>query len=160
MKSHSSVGTVNKSACKGSSTTGKTKTSGQRQKDILLATHRREELERQNANAIRLAKQKQEVARKQLDREKERLEEEQALQLEELEVANRRKVAEAKLTEIELTDDLSKATDELRETLFHLSKHSKQTTSQRVSDSVNETNEPDTDSVSHQPRPILLNLTM
>ena len=60
--------------------------------------HRREELERQNANAIRLAKQKQEVARKQLEREKERLEEEQALQLEELE-ENRRKLAEAKLTE-------------------------------------------------------------
>ena len=90
VKSHSSVGTVNKSASKRSSTSGKTKTSSQRQKDLLLATHRREELERQNANAIRLAKQKQEVARKKIEREKERLEEEQPLQLEELEEEDRR----------------------------------------------------------------------
>ena len=108
-----------------------------------MATQRREELERQNANAIRLAKQKQEVARKQLEREKERLEEEQALQLQELEEENRRKLAEAKLTELELTDDLSQATDELRDTLSQISKHSKQTTSLRVSDWVNEVNEPD-----------------
>ena len=80
VKSLSSVGTVNKSASKRSSTSGRTKTSSQRQKDLLLATHRREEPERQNANALRLAKQKQEVARKQLEPEKERLEEEQALQ--------------------------------------------------------------------------------
>ena len=150
VKSHSTVGTVNKSASKRSSTSAKTKTSSQRQKDLLLATHRREELERQNAIAIRLGKQKQEVARKQMDREKERLEEEQALQLEELEEENRRKLAEAKLTELELTDDLSRATDELRETLSQISKHSKQTTSQRVSDWANEVNEPD--SVSNQPQ--------
>ena len=150
VKSHSSVGTVNKSASKRSSTSGKTKTSSQRQKDLLLATHRREELERQNPNAIRLAKQKQEVARKHLEREKERLEEEQALQLEELEEENRRKLAEAKLTELELTDDLSQVTDEFHETLSRISKHSKQTTSQRVSDWVNEVNEPD--SVSNQPQ--------
>ena len=150
VKSHSSVGTVNKSASKRSSTSGKTKTSSQRQKDPLLATQRREELERQNANAIRLAKQKQEVARKQLEREKERLDEEQALQLEELEKENRRRLAEAKLTELELTDDLSQVTDEFHENLSRISKHSKQTTSQRVSDWVNEVNEPD--SVSNQPQ--------
>ena len=107
VKSHSSIGTVNKSAYKRSSTYGKTKTSSQRQKDHLLATHRREELERHNAIAIRLAKQKQEVARKQLERKKERLEEEQALQSKELKEKNRRKLAEAKLTELKLTDDLS-----------------------------------------------------
>ena len=150
VKFHSSVGTVNKSASKRSSASAETKTSSQRQKDLFLATHRREELERQNAIAIRLPKQKQEIARKQLDREKERLEEEQALQLEELEEENRRKLAEAKLTELELTDDLSQATDELCETLSQISKHSKQTTSQRVSDWVNEVNEPD--SVSNQPQ--------
>ena len=150
VKSHSSVGTVNKSASKRSSTSGKTKTSSQRQKDLLLATQRREELERQNANAIRLAKQKQVVARKQLEREKERLEEEQPFQLEELEDENRRKLAEAKLTELELTDDLSQVTDGFHETLSRISKHSKQTTSQRVSDWVNEVNEPD--SVSNQPQ--------
>ena len=49
-----------------------------------------------------------------------------------------------------MTDDLSQATDELRETLSQISKHSKQTTSQRVSDWVNEVNEPD--SVSNQPQ--------
>ena len=150
VKSHSSVGTVNKSASKRSSTSSRTKTSSQRQKDLLLATQRREELERQNANAIRLAKQKQEVARKQLEREKERLEEEQALQLEELEEENRRKLVEAKLTELELTDDLSQVTDEFHETLSRISTHSKQTTSQRVSDWINEVNEPD--SVSNQPQ--------
>ena len=107
-----------------------------------MATQRRE-LERQNANAIRLAKQKQEVARKQLERESERLEDEQALQLQELEEENRRKLVEAKLTEMELTDDLSQATDELRDTLSQISNHSKQTTSLRVSDWVNEVNEPD-----------------
>ena len=53
---------------------------------------------------------------------------------------------------MELTDDLSQANDELRETLSHISKHSKQTTSQRVSDWVNEVNEPD--SVSNQPHTI------
>ena len=97
-----------------------------------------------------MAKQKQEVARKQLEREKERLEEEPALQLEELEEENRRKLAEAKLTELELFDDLSQATDEFHETLSQISKHSKQTTSQRVSDWVDEVNEPD--SVSNQPQ--------
>ena len=156
VRSRSSVGTVNKSASKRSSTSGKTKTSSQRQKDLLLATQRREELERQNANAIRLAKQKQEVALKQLEREKQRLEEEQALQLEELEEENRRKLAEAKLTELELTDDLSQATDEFRETLSRISTHSKQITSQRVSDWVNEVNEPD--SVSNQPQTNTVNL--
>ena len=150
VKSHSSVSTVNKNASKRSSTSVKTKTSGQRQKDILLATNRRKEPERQNANAVRLVKQKQKVARKQLNREKERLEEEQALLLEEPEDENRRKIAEAKLTEMELIDDLSQATDELRGTLSHISTHSKQTTSQRFSDWVNEVNEPN--SVPHQPQ--------
>ena len=143
VKSHSSTGTVNRSASKKSSFSGKTKTSSQRQKDLLLATHRRQELERQNEKALRLAEQKQEVARKQLEREKERLEEEQALQLEELE-ENRRK------HELEMTDDLSQATDELHETLSWSSKHSKQTSSQRVSDWVSEVSEPE--SVSNQPQ--------
>ena len=115
-----------------------------------MAIQRREELERQNANAIRLAKQKQEVARKQLERERERLEEEQTLQLQELEEENRRNLAQAKLTELELTDDLSRATDELRDTLSQISEHSKQTTSLRVSDWVNEVNEPDNVSIQLQ----------
>ena len=39
MKSHSSVGTINKSASKRSSTSVKTKTSSQRQKDLLIVTN-------------------------------------------------------------------------------------------------------------------------
>ena len=155
VKSHSSVGTVNKSASKRSSTSGKTKTSSQRQKDLLITTHRREQLKRQHANTIRLAKQKQEVAQKHLEREKEPLEEEQALLLEELEKENRRKFAEVKLTELELTDDLSQATDGLRETLSHISKHSKQTTSQSVSDWVNEVNDSDSALNNRGPKPLI-----
>ena len=70
--------------------------------------------------------------------------------MEELEEITRRNLVEAKLTEMELIDDFSQATDELRETLSHISKHSKQTTSQRVSDWFNEVNEPD--SVLRQPQ--------
>ena len=70
VKSHSLVATVNKSASKRSSTSVKTKTSDQRQNDLVLATRRWKELHRQNPNAVRLDKQKQETARKQLEREK------------------------------------------------------------------------------------------
>ena len=52
------------------------------------------------------------------------------------------------LTELALTGGLSKATDNFREALSHVSKHSKQITSQRVSYWVEEFNEPD--SVSNQ----------
>ena len=134
------------SASKRSSASVKTKTSSQRQKDLLLATHRRDELERQNANAIRLAKQKQEVARKQLERKKSGWKKNKFSK--ELEDENQLKFAEVKLTELDLTDDLSPVTEELRETLSHISKHSKQTTSPRVSDRGNEVNEPD--SISNQ----------
>ena len=100
-------------------------------------------MERQNANAILLAKQKQEVAQKQLEHEKERLQEEKALQLQDLEDENKRKLAEAKLTELELTGDLSQATEKIRETLSHISKHSKETTALKVSNWGNEANGPD-----------------
>ena len=86
-----------------------------------------------------------------MEREREWLEEEQTLQLQEEFrkmkkkdfQENRRKFVQAKLTELELTDDLSRATDELRETLSYISKHSPQTASQRLTDRVNEVNEPD-----------------
>ena len=94
---------------------------------------RREELERQSENALRLAKQRHEFARK-------RLEEEQALQLEEMAEENRRKLAEAKSTELELTENLSEAPYEFHETLSRISKHSRLTASQRVSDWVNDVN--------------------
>ena len=94
---------------------------------------RREELARQSENALRLAKQRHEFARK-------RLEEEQALQLEEMAEENRRKLAEARITELELTENLSEVPDEFHETLSRISKHSRQTASQRVSDWVNDVN--------------------
>ena len=78
------------------------------------------------------------------------MQEEQALQLQELEEENRRKLAEAKLTELELIDVLSQATDQFHETLSRISKHPKETTSQRVSAWVSEVNEPE--SVSNQPQ--------
>ena len=55
------------------------KTSSQRQRDLLIAKHKREENERQNEAALRLAKQKQE------------------LELEQLQEENRRRLAEAHL---------------------------------------------------------------
>ena len=132
-KSHSSVGTVNEKASKRSSISMKSKTSSQKQKELVLAMQRREELARQSENALRLAKQRHEFARK-------RLEEEQALQLEKTEEENRRKLAEARITELELTENLSEAPDEFHETLSRISKHSRQTASQRVSDWVNHVN--------------------
>ena len=53
---------------------------------------------------------------------------------------NRRKLADAKITELELTENLSEAPDEFHETLSRISKHSRLTTSQRVSDWVNDVN--------------------
>ena len=53
---------------------------------------------------------------------------------------NRRKLAEAKITELELTENLSEAPDEFHETLSRISKHSRLTASQRVSDWVNYVN--------------------
>ena len=131
--SHSSVGTVNEKASKRSSISTKSKTSSQKQKELVLAMQRREELARQSENALRVAKQRHEFARK-------RLEEEQALQLEEMAEENRRKLAEARITELELTENLSEAPDEFHETLSRISKHSRQTASQRVSDWVNDVN--------------------
>ena len=132
-KSHSSVGTVNGKTSKRSSISTKSKTSSQKQKKLVLAMQRREELARQSENALRLAKQRHEFARK-------RLEEEQALQLEEMADENRRKLAEARTTELELTENLSEAPDEFHETLPRISKHSRQTASQRVSDWVKDVN--------------------
>ena len=48
------------------------------------------------------------------------MQEEQVLQLQELEEENRRKLAEAKLTELELIDVLSQATDQFHETFLGL----------------------------------------
>ena len=144
-KSHSSADSIQKASSKKSSTANKSRSSSQRQKELLLAIHRREELERQNESLIRLAKQKQELELKKLDQEKERLEQEQAIRLQELEEENRQKLAEARLNEIELTEDVSETASELRETLSQLSVRSQQTTSQRITEWVNAGNNPVSD---------------
>ena len=60
--------------------------------------------------------------------------------LEEMTEEARRKLAEARITEPELTEIPSEAPDEFYETLSRISKHSGQTASQRVSDRVNDVN--------------------
>ena len=139
------------------------KTSTQRQKELLIAKHRKEELECQHESSLRLAKQKQEIElqksqpeQQRLHLEKERFhqdrhqrlqEKEQQLQFEEqrlqkeplLEVLElgeeaRRRIAEPKIAETQLTDDLSESTEEneLRKTLSQLSATSRRAGSQRV----------------------------
>ena len=76
-----------------------------------------------------------------LEQERERLEQEQAIKLLELE-EKRQKLAEAKLNELELTEDVSEAASDLLQTLSQLSVGSQQTTSQRISHWVNEGNNP------------------
>ena len=62
-----------------------------------------------------MTKQKQKIARKPLEREKERLEkEQQALQLVHFAGENRQKLAEDKLSELGVTDNLSEVTDEFQ----------------------------------------------
>ena len=85
------------------------------------------------------------------------MEEKQALQLQEVEKENRRKHAKTKLTELKLTDDMYQATDKLRETLSHITKNTKQITSQGVSDWVNEVNEPESVSNQSQTSTVVLN---
>ena len=66
------------------------KTSIQRQRGLLIAKHRREEVERQNEAALRLAIQKQE------------------LELELQHEKDRKRLAEAHLVELELQEDLKR----------------------------------------------------
>ena len=62
-----------------------------------------------------MTKQKQKIARKPLERKKERLEkEQQALQLVQFAGENRQKLAEDKLSELGVTDNLSEVTDEFQ----------------------------------------------
>ena len=68
------------------------KTSSQRKHDYVIAKMKREEIEKQNEAAIRLAKQKKQM------------------ELDELEENNRKRLAEATLQEFELLDAVSKCT--------------------------------------------------
>ena len=95
------------------------KTSSQRQRDLLIAKHKREEIERQNEAALRLAKQKQE------------------LELEQLQEENRKRLAEAHLVELELQDDASEANEDAHETLSRLSRPTAASETRRIRDWVN-----------------------
>ena len=76
---------------------------------MLIAKQRKEEIERQNETALRIAKRHQELELERLQEEQEllrlksdRLKKEQALRVEQLEEENWKKLAEATLTELEL----------------------------------------------------------
>ena len=101
------------------------KTSSQRQRDLIIAQQRREEIEKQNESTLRLAKQKQQLEIEQQELELQKLRKEQALRVEELE-ENRRKLAGATLTEMALRDDLSDSSTDFHETLSLLAKERKQ----------------------------------
>ena len=125
-------------------TSRQSRTSSQRQKDLLIAKQRREEIEKQNEAALRIAKQQQELELERLQQEQEqlrlradRLKKEQALRVEELQEENRKKLAEATLTELELREDLSDSQPNLEETLSQLSVSSKADDTARVNDWVN-----------------------
>ena len=132
----------NKQTSKKSSakTSRQSRTSSQRHRDLLIAKQRREEIEKQNEAALRIAKQQQEPELERLQQEQEqlrlradRLKKEQALRVEELQEKNREKLAEATLTELELRNDLSDSQPILGETLSKLSVSSKA----RINDWVN-----------------------
>ena len=125
-------------------TSRQSRTSNQRQRDLLIAKQRREEIEKQNEAALRIAKQQQELELERLQQEQDqlrlradRLKKEQALRVEELQEENRKKLAEATLTELNLRDDLSDSQPNLEETLSKLSVSSKADETARINDWVN-----------------------
>ena len=115
----------------------RSKTSSQRQKELLLAKRRREEIEKQNEATLRLTQQKQDLEIKRMQQEQERLKEELALRVAEVQEENRKKLAEATLIELELQDDLSATNEEIQETLSLLSEESHEHQSTRVNNWVN-----------------------
>ena len=113
------------------------KTSSQRQRDLIIAQQRREEIEKQNEATLRLAKQKQQLEIEQQELELQKLRKEQALRVEELEEENRRKIAEATLAEMALREDLSDSNTDFHETLLRLSASSQSKEPERISDWIN-----------------------
>ena len=140
--------TVTKSKQPSKTSTAKTsrqsRTSSQRQRDLLIAKQRKEEIERQNEAALRIAKQQQELELERLQEEQEllrlrtdRLKKEQALRVEQLEEENRKKLAEATLTELELTENLSDSQSDFLDTVSQLAASTKTDDTARVSEWVN-----------------------
>ena len=124
--SQSSKKTASKPKC--ASQTSKTssrvaKTSGQRKRELLIAQHQREDIERQSESMLRLAQQKQEPNLQWLKQEEERMKKEQALIFAEQEEDDRSRLAEATLAELELIEIVSKTNQSLREAFSELSTH-------------------------------------
>ena len=124
-----------------SRTSRQSRTSSQQQRHLLIAKQRKEEIERQNKAALRIAKQEQKLELERLQEEQEllrlrtdRLRKEQALRVEQLGEENRKKLAEAAFTELELTDDLPYSQSELIETVTQLTTSSKADDTLRVSE--------------------------
>ena len=115
----------------------RSKTSSQQQKELLLAKQRREEIEKQNEATLRLTQQKQDLEIKRMQQEQERLKEELALRVAEVQEENRKKLAEATLIELQLQDDLSATNEEFQETLSLLSEESHEHQSTRINNWVN-----------------------
>ena len=127
-----------------SRTSRQSRTSSQRQRDLLIAKQRKEEIERQNEAVLRFAKQQQELELERLQEEQEllrlrtdRLKKEQALRVEQLEEENRKKLAEATLTELELTEDLSDSQSKFLDTVSQLAASTEADDAVRVSERVN-----------------------
>ena len=108
------------------------KTSGQRQRELLIAKHRRVEIDRQNTSRLRLVQGKQKLDLQRLKQEEERMKKEQALMLAELEEDKGRRLAEATLTELELTEDVVETSRSLQETLSEVSVHNQSVKSVRL----------------------------
>ena len=117
--SQSSAKASNKVKSSKASSSKVSKSSSQRQRELLIAQHKREEIERQNEAALRLAKQKQE------------------LEIEQLQEENQKRLAAAHLVELELQEDLSEANEDLHETLSRLSGTSTANDNQRINEWIN-----------------------
>ena len=127
------------------------KTASQRQRDLIIAQQRREEIKKQNEASLRLARQKQELEleRQELEIEKmreeqerlrknqERLRKEQELRVLELEEENRKRLAEATLAELVLREDLSDLNVDFHDTLSRLSATSHKAETQRIHEWIN-----------------------
>ena len=130
------VPSTNKTTSSKVSSCLRSKTSSQRQKELLLAKQRREEIEKQNEATLRLTQQKQDLELKRMQQEQERLKEELALRVAEVQEENRKKLAAATLIELGLHKDLSEINAGFNETLSQLSKDSHEQQSARVNDGV------------------------
>ena len=88
---------------------------------------------------LRLAQHKQELDLQLLKQEEKQMKEEQALILAELEEDNRRRLAEATLAELKLTEDVSETSPSLRDALSELSTHNQRAKSVRLNKLVTNT---------------------